>query len=235
MPRASNNLAVLYLNVKINEQKEGKSELNSVIESDSNILAYLEEAKDAGFSQAYYNLGSIFSKGLLSQKDPERALKMFYEGSIKGDYKCKIKFAYELMNQTSIMKEEYEDHYVLAIQWLENVVRKFSRFELYEQVNYSDVTKHERAEALFYLGLFHEHGFGVEKSPKKAINYFIESAGLDYPAAKNKLGDCYFSGYGVKQDRQLAVGQYMEAAEDGNSDAMVNLGSVYLNGVPGLL
>ena len=27
----------------------------------------------------------------------------------------------------------------------------------------------------------------------------------------------------------------MEAAEDGNSDAMVNLGSVYLNGVPGLL
>jgi len=27
----------------------------------------------------------------------------------------------------------------------------------------------------------------------------------------------------------------MEAAEDGNSDAMVNLGSVYLNGIPGLL
>ena len=105
LPRASNNLAVLYLNAKINEQKEGKSELTSVIESDSNILAYLEEAKEAGFSQAYYNLGSIFSKGLLSQKDPELALKMFYEGSIKGDYKCKIKFAYELMNQTSIMKE----------------------------------------------------------------------------------------------------------------------------------
>lgn len=30
---------------------------------------------------------------------------MFYEGSLKGDYKCKIKFAYELMNQTSVMKE----------------------------------------------------------------------------------------------------------------------------------
>ena len=49
------------------------------------------------------------------------------------------------------------------------------------------------------------------------------------------MGDCYFSGYGVRQDRQLAIGQYMEAAEDGNSDAMVNLGSVYLNGVPGVL
>ena len=39
----------------------------------------------------------------------------------------------------------------------------------------------------------------------------------------------------MRQDRQLAIGQYMEAAEDGNSDAMVNIGSVYLNGVPGVL
>lgn len=85
-------------------EKEGKSDLTSTLESDANIIAYLEEAKEAGFSQAYYNLGSIFSKGLLSQKDSEKALTMFYEGSIKGDYKCKIKFAYELMNQTSIMK-----------------------------------------------------------------------------------------------------------------------------------
>lgn len=119
---------MLYLNVKMNE-KEGKSEMTSSLENDKNIIAYLEEAKEAGFSQAYYNLGIIFSKGLLSKKDTDLALKMFYEGSIKGDYKCKIKFAYELMNQTSIMKEEYEDHYHLAIQWLEGVVRKLTRFD----------------------------------------------------------------------------------------------------------
>lgn len=92
--------------------------MTSSLETDKNIIAYLEEAKEAGFSQAYYNLGIIFSKGLLSQKNTELALQMFYEGGIKGDYKCKIKFAYELMNQTSIMKEEYEEQYVLAIQWL---------------------------------------------------------------------------------------------------------------------
>jgi len=33
----------------------------------------------------------------------------------------------------------------------------------------------------------------------------------------------------------LAVGLYLEAAELGNSDAMVNLGTVYLNGIPGLV
>ena len=96
---------MLYLNIKLSE-KEGKSDLTSNLEADSkNILTLLEDAKEAGFSQAYYNLGLIYSKGLLNQRNPEIALKMFYEGSIKGDYKCKIKFAYELMNQTSIMKE----------------------------------------------------------------------------------------------------------------------------------
>ncbi len=54
---------------------------------------------------------------------------MFYEGSIKGDYKCKIKFAYELMNQTSIMKEEYEDHYTLANEWLASVARKLVLYD----------------------------------------------------------------------------------------------------------
>lgn len=138
------------------------------------------------------------------------------------------------MNQTSIMKEEYEDHYHLAIQWLESVVRKLTRFEEMRHLEV-EVTKLERSEALFYLGLFHEHGFGVEKSPKKSINYFIEASGLDFASAKNKIGDCYFSGFGLKQDRQLAVGCYLEAAEQGNSDAMVNLGTVYLNGIPNLV
>lgn len=86
----------------------------------------MTESQEQGFSQAYYNLGMIYSKGLIGQKNSELALKMFYEGSIKGDYKCKIQFAYELMNQTSILKEEYEDHYHLAIHWLESVVRKLA-------------------------------------------------------------------------------------------------------------
>lgn len=38
----------------------------SNIENDKNIITYLEEAKEAGFSQAYYNLGIIYSKGLLT-------------------------------------------------------------------------------------------------------------------------------------------------------------------------
>jgi TPR repeat protein len=34
----------------------------------------------------------------------------------------------------------------------------------------------EKAETMFYMGLFYEHGFGVEKSPKRAFNYFLQSS-----------------------------------------------------------
>ena len=100
-------------------------------------------------------MGVVYSKGLIGQKNSELALKMFYEGSIKGDYKCKIQFAYELMDQTSIMKEEYEDHYHLAIHWLESVVRKLSIDEENISTIPSEIIKAERGEALFYLGIFH--------------------------------------------------------------------------------
>jgi len=54
---------------------------------------------------------------------------------------------------------------------------------------------------MFYMGLFYEHGFGVEKSAKRAFNYFLQASELSYPPAKNKIGDCYFSGYAVPVNR----------------------------------
>ena len=58
---------------------------------------------------------------------------------------------------------------------------------------------------------------------------------MGYASATNKIGDCYFSGFGVKQDRKLAIGCYANADKMNNSDAMVNLGTIYLNGIPNLI
>ena len=81
----------------------------------------------------------------------------------------------------------------------------------------------------------YEFGFGVETSPKKAYSYFLQSANLEYPAAKTKIGDCYFSGFGISEQRELAIGCYIQASEAGNADAKVNLGTIYLNGIPSLV
>ena len=125
LARASNNLGVLHLNQKIS-QRETHSEITNQSQLDGKIMSYLQESSEAGFSEAFYNLGMVYSKGLVGQKRSEEALRMFYEGAVKKDFKCKVKFAYELMNQTSIMKEEYEDNYHLALQWLESVVRRLT-------------------------------------------------------------------------------------------------------------
>lgn len=36
----------------------------------------------------------------------------------------------------------------------------------------------QKAEAMFYLGLVHEYGFGVEKNPKTAYSYFLQSSDM---------------------------------------------------------
>ena len=81
------------------------------------------------------------------------------------------------MNQTSIEKEEFEDHYRLAQHWLEEVIQHLNAMEA-EGGAPDNVRRYEveKAEAMFYLGLFYEHGFGVEKSPKRAFNYFLQSS-----------------------------------------------------------
>lgn len=63
----------------------------------------------------------------------------------------------------------------------------------------------------------------------------MQAANLDYMPAKNKVGDCYFNGYGTDENKQVAMGFYAEAAQAGNSDAMVNLGSIYLKGIPEII
>jgi TPR repeat protein len=41
-----------------------------------------------------------------------------------------------------------------------------------------EVQSKQRAEAMFYLGLVYEYGFGVEKNPKTAYSYFLQSSDM---------------------------------------------------------
>lgn len=66
------------------------------------------------------------------------------------------------MNQTSIQKEDFEDLYRLAQHWLEGVIQQL------EVLGHSEADKSvidksilEKAEAMLYVGLMYEHGFGV--------------------------------------------------------------------------
>lgn len=49
-------------------------------------------------------MGCIYETGITGKKDDEEALMCYYHGGLKGDHQAKLKFAYHLMNQTSIYK-----------------------------------------------------------------------------------------------------------------------------------
>lgn len=129
VPRASNNLGVIYINKKDILQSESNSKIKKDESSYSNIekgMKYLEQAEKMGFPQSYYNIGHIYENGILGKKIPQQALISYYKGGLKGDIQSRLKFAYQLMNQTTIMKEQYEDHYRIAHRWLDNIVHKIS-------------------------------------------------------------------------------------------------------------
>jgi TPR repeat protein len=175
-------------------------------------VRYLEEAKSLGFPQAFFNLGCVYENGLLENKNLNEALMHYYKAGVKGDIQSRLKFAYQLMNQTSVVKDEYEDHYRMAHRWLDDIIHQIDLIEnggpgfTMLKTKYTTVQK---AEALLYLGLMYEYGLGVVKNPRQSFNYYIDSSNFGYAAAKNKVGDCYFSGYGVKEDRKIAIGCYM--------------------------
>lgn len=60
----------------------------------------------------------------MARKNPQEALMSFYKGGMKGDLQSRLKFAYQLMSQTSIMKDHYEDHYRMALRWLDSIVHR---------------------------------------------------------------------------------------------------------------
>lgn len=140
-----------------------ESNPNNNINTDTNVqknqrtaISLLEEAVAAGFPMAFYNLGALYEKGEGVNKNIDQAKELFYDGATKGCNKCKISYAFHLMDQTAIFRQSFEDEYRVAIRWLEEVIAQSDREE-------------DLAKAFYYLGLYYEYGFGVDQKSKKAV------------------------------------------------------------------
>ncbi|CAG8701464.1 23908_t:CDS:2 [Cetraspora pellucida] len=90
----------------------------------------------------------------------------------------------------------------------------------------SQQAKHQVAYCL-------QHGIGVEKDEKKAIEIYLENANSDPPIAASlcQLGICFQMGIGVEVDPSRAVKYYERAVHIGNLDAMFNLAYCLRRGI----
>lgn len=85
-------------------------------------------------------------------------------------------------------------------------------------------------KAQYYMGLLFANGYGVEKDPATAAQWFTKAAEQGNPEAQFRLGHLYRRGAGVPQDDAKAVAWWQKAADKGDTFAQSSLAGMYLDG-----
>jgi len=103
-----------------------------------------------------------------------------------------------------------------------------SAFKIYQYL----ADKSNERNALYYMGLYYQEGYGVvEKDIKTAIKYYekaLEAGDTQYSA--NNLGVIYATGNGVPKDEKKALKYYEIAMSHGDIYAMASVAKIYEEG-----
>ncbi|KAL5094585.1 hypothetical protein Trisim1_007167 [Trichoderma cf. simile WF8] len=81
--------------------------------------------------------------------------------------------------------------------------------------------KGELVLAIFELANCFRHGWGIDKDPVAAKQYYETAANLGDTDAMNEVAWCYLEGYGCKKDK-FAAAQYYRRAEKGGNKTLGN-------------
>ena len=86
----------------------------------------------------------------------------------------------------------------------------------------------------FRIGKMYSLGYGADKSPETAAEWFQKAVDMGNPFAAYSLGSLYRRGEGVEQNDKQAFSLFLMAASDKispNAYAMYQLGGMYQNGI----
>lgn len=80
------------------------------------------------------------------------------------------------------------------------------------------------------IGEMYEFGYGVDRNPANAYDYYRRAAEQGYVGAQHNLARSYNFGTGIEQDFAEAEKWYRVAAKKGYTKSMFFLGTLYSNG-----
>jgi hypothetical protein len=86
------------------------------------------------------------------------------------------------------------------------------------------------ANARVQLGDVYRDGQGLQKSSKRAFEFYQLAAAQGHAMAQTRLAMCYESGEGAEIDLDLAATWHRRAADQGYPDAQSHLGAMYYDG-----
>ena len=130
-------------------------------------------------SEETLNLGVMYYKGTLVEKNKDKAFELFEQAEDLGNQES---FRWLGMCYYRVDKE-----------------KAFKYFEKAIEFNPQDT------EILRHLGNCYYHGYGTKKDYEKAFEYWLQSAELGYRDAFYDVRFSYFYAYGVKKDLNKAL------------------------------
>lgn len=99
--------------------------------------------------------------------------------------------------------------------------------------HFSAEAEKNSADAQWFAGNMVLNGLGVEEpNPVRAARYYRQAADRNYAEAQLSLATLYRLGRGVPQDHRAAVDLLYKAAAQKHPIAQMDLGDLFLNGVP---
>lgn len=162
-------------------------------------------------TDAYYNLGQIYTKGLQDiSPDHKKAFKNFAMAAQLGDASAQF-YLGQLYRSGS---QHVEAHPANALQYIQLAAAQ------------------QHPAALFYLAQMHLEGeAGLEPSQSTFRKYLTMSAAVHYAPALAYLADMYYKGtHDMQIDHAKALEYFLQAGTAGDADALCSAAAMHFHG-----
>ena len=182
------------------------SVLGTCRESTVVAISVLEKAANSGNTVSMVNLGNIYENGLLDGKpDYKNALKWYHRAALMGDNTGLFNYANMLHNGYGVRR----DRETALVIFRKLAERGFK-------------------PAPFYIGLYYEKGYVVEKDYATALRFYQLGASANDPYCYNQLGRMYSLGLGLpKKEEAMGFFYYEQAAKLGDVMGLSNMAYAY--------
>jgi TPR repeat protein len=195
--------------------------------------------------EAQFRLANLFALGQGTPKSHSRAYDWYTKAALQGYSKALVRL-HNLNQEEKSMYCHGSRHVHEYAEWdsyeelLEerlapNIKLQLSRFKehfLQEYDSYKNMEEYDQ-NALLNMGLMFHHGYGVNRSIKKAIYYYFSAVErYDSDIAQYNLGKIYQQHQqDTRKNRKKVFEWYSNAAINGCTAAQSALGQLYHNGI----
>jgi len=172
-----------------------------------------EQLGEMGDARALFNLGTLYSEGRGTDRDPLTAELYWSLAADAGHVRAMHNLALSFIARASGLTEEQAAlEYEAAVTWLQ------------------EAADDGFANSQYSLGKMYQYGLAVDRNDELAAQLFVAAANQGFVNAQYNLGKAYRDGRGVDEDITQSTHYFRMAAEQGHVGAQNRLATRFARG-----